>query len=58
MQGETLFCLQSCSDCCYIVKVWDPRTVRNSQCDPVGIFAGHKDGISHVESKVLDRKVG
>jgi len=34
------------------VKVWDPRIVRNSQSTPVGIFAGHKDGISHVESKV------
>ena len=34
------------------MKVWDPRTVRNCRATPVGIFAGHKDGISHVESKV------
>lgn len=33
------------------MKVWD---LRCSSCSgPVGIFAGHKDGISHVESKVL-----
>ncbi|XP_065915967.1 DDB1- and CUL4-associated factor 11-like [Dysidea avara] len=36
-------------------KVWDPRTVRNCRATPVGIFAGHKDGISHVESKGDDR---
>lgn len=32
------------------MKVWDLRC--NSCSGPVGVFAGHKDGISHVESKV------
>ena len=32
------------------LKVWDLRC--NLCSCPVGVFAGHKDGISHVESKV------
>ena len=32
------------------LKVWDLRC--NLCSRPVGVFAGHKDGISHVESKV------
>ena len=36
--------------CNICLKVWD---LRCNMCNrPVGVFAGHKDGISHVESKV------
>ena len=35
-----------------LCKVWDRRAfITESPC-PVGIFAGHKDGITHVDSRV------
>ena len=44
MQPHPFLCFNIC------MKVWD---LRCSSCNrPVGVFAGHKDGISHVESKV------
>ena len=35
-----------------VVKVWDRRSLRESNPQPVGIFAGHKDGITFIDSKV------
>ncbi|KAG8200731.1 hypothetical protein JTE90_022340 [Oedothorax gibbosus] len=34
-----------------ICKVWDRRTLCESSPVPVGIFAGHEDGITYVDSK-------
>lgn len=35
-----------------LCKVWDVRCLNAQQPNPVGIFAGHKDGITFVDSKV------
>ncbi|XP_054848502.1 DDB1- and CUL4-associated factor 11 isoform X1 [Eublepharis macularius] len=34
-----------------ICKVWDRRTMRESEPKPVGILAGHRDGITFIDSK-------
>ena len=36
-------------------KVWDRRLlgVEGGQATPVGVFAGHREGITHVDAKVL-----
>lgn len=36
----------------FIFKVWDRRTLCESQPKPVGILVGHEDGITYVDSKV------
>ena len=35
-----------------ICKVWDRRTLSETHCNPVGILAGHKDGITFIDTKV------
>ena len=35
-----------------ICKVWDRRTLSETHCSPVGILAGHKDGITFIDTKV------
>ena len=35
-----------------ICKVWDRRTLSETHCSPVGILAGHKDGITFIDAKV------
>ena len=54
-QCKVTNCCRDCShahpyDYNVYIKVWDLRC--NLCSRPVGVFAGHKDGISHVESKV------
>lgn len=34
-----------------LVKVWDRRTLSEASPEPVGILAGHLDGITFVDSK-------
>lgn len=34
-----------------LCKVWDRRTLEENSPCPVGVFAGHKDGITYVDSK-------
>jgi WD repeat-containing protein 23 len=34
-----------------VCKVWDRRTLCESQAKPVGILVGHEDGITYVDSK-------
>ncbi|XP_022091921.1 DDB1- and CUL4-associated factor 11-like [Acanthaster planci] len=34
-----------------LCKVWDRRMLSDTQCDPVGMLAGHTDGITCVDSK-------
>ncbi|XP_065581901.1 DDB1- and CUL4-associated factor 11-like isoform X2 [Artemia franciscana] len=34
-----------------LCKVWDRRLLDTSQSKPVGVFAGHKDGIAFVDSR-------
>lgn len=33
------------------IKVWDRRTLNESNPHPVGVLAGHKDGITFIDSK-------
>ena len=35
-----------------LCKVWDRRTLSETNPTPVGIFAGHKDGITYMDVKV------
>ena len=35
-----------------ICKVWDRRSLSETHCNPVGILAGHKDGITFIDTKV------
>lgn len=35
-----------------LCKVWDRRCLNEVSPQPVGIFAGHKDGITFIDSKV------
>ena len=35
-----------------LCKAWDKRTLNTDHPNPVGIFSGHKDGITHVDSRV------
>ena len=37
-----------------IVKVWDRRSLKESKPQPVGMLAGHKDGITYIDPKVDD----
>jgi DDB1- and CUL4-associated factor 11 len=34
-----------------IVQVWDTRTLNESNPKPVGILAGHMDGITYIDPK-------
>lgn len=34
-----------------LCKVWDRRTLSESNPTPVGVFAGHKDGITYIDPK-------
>ncbi|XP_014681474.1 PREDICTED: DDB1- and CUL4-associated factor 11-like isoform X3 [Priapulus caudatus] len=34
-----------------LVKVWDRRTLSESYPKPIGVLAGHSDGITHIDSK-------
>lgn len=34
------------------MQVWDRRTLCEKTPNPVGILAGHEDGITYVDSKV------
>ncbi|XP_064641112.1 DDB1- and CUL4-associated factor 11-like [Lineus longissimus] len=34
-----------------LVKVWDRRSLREDNPEPVGVMAGHWDGITYIESK-------
>ena len=34
-----------------ILKVWDRRTLNETNPRPVGIFAGHVDGITYIDSR-------
>jgi WD repeat-containing protein 23 len=34
-----------------VCKVWDRRSLHEASPRPVGIFAGHKDGITYIDSK-------
>ncbi|XP_022904773.1 DDB1- and CUL4-associated factor 11 isoform X2 [Onthophagus taurus] len=34
-----------------LVRVWDRRTLGDDDCKPVGMLAGHKDGITHICSR-------
>lgn len=36
-----------------LVKVWDKRTLRESNPEHVGLFVGHHDGITFIDSKVI-----
>lgn len=35
-----------------LCKVWDRRTLSDSNTKPVGVLAGHMDGITYIDSKV------
>lgn len=35
-----------------LCKVWDRRTLREHSPQPVGVLAGHRDGITFIHSKV------
>lgn len=35
-----------------VCKVWDRRALSEASPAPVGIFAGHKDGITFIDPKV------
>ena len=39
----------------FIHQVWDRRTLSEAHPVAVGLFAGHKDGITFIDSKVHDR---
>ena len=47
-----VFCSVSLSNINYHSQVWDRRNLLESAPTPVGIFAGHKDGITFIDSKV------
>lgn len=34
-----------------LVKVWDRRTLDERNCKPVGLLAGHMDGITYIDSR-------
>ena len=34
-----------------LVKIWDRRSLRESNPEPVGVFAGHSDGITFIDAK-------
>ena len=34
-----------------LVKIWDRRSLRESNPTPVGIFAGHVDGITYIDAR-------
>lgn len=37
----------------YILQVWDRRMLRaRARTKPVGVFIGHTDGVTHIDSKV------
>ena len=35
-----------------LCKVWDRRTLNERKPEPVGVFAGHYDGVTFVDAKV------
>ena len=35
-----------------VCKVWDRRCLQERSPRPVGVFSGHKDGITYIDSKV------
>ena len=41
-----------------ICKVWDRRTLSETRPTPVGILAGHKDGITYIDAKVWTLTTG
>ncbi|CAB3410590.1 unnamed protein product [Caenorhabditis bovis] len=38
-----------------LVKVWDRRAWNDGDMDPVGVFAGHRDGVTYIDSRRDDR---
>lgn len=40
-----------------LCKVWDRRTMREDDAKPVGLLAGHQDGITFIDSKVETMKL-
>ncbi|CAZ65482.1 DDB1- and CUL4-associated factor 11 homolog [Caenorhabditis elegans] len=38
-----------------LVKVWDKRAWSDGDVEPVGVFAGHRDGVTHVDSRQDER---
>lgn len=38
-----------------LCKVWDRRTLNEDNPNPVGVFSGHIDGITHLDSKLDSR---
>ena len=36
-----------------LIKVWDRRTLDETSPTPVGVLAGHQDGITYLDSKVI-----
>ena len=39
-----------------LCKVWDRRTLREDRPQPVGQLAGHRDGVTFIDSKVRRRR--
>lgn len=37
------------------LKVWDKRAWSDGDVEPVGVFAGHRDGVTHVDSRQDER---
>lgn len=38
-----------------LCKVWDRRTLREDRPQPVGQLSGHRDGITFIHSKVIEK---
>ena len=41
-----------CVCVCVRVQVWDRRTLRENSPVPVGVMAGHVDGVTYIDTKV------
>ena len=39
----------------FLLKVWDRRQLNESCPYPVGILAGHSDGITHIDPRVIKK---
>ena len=52
-RGSTELAPASCSCTRRTLQVWDRRSLRDNQ--PVGVMAGHREGITYIHPKVIPR---